>query len=194
MISIFAVWPNDTGEKIYTMLGAAASEGCDGRDAGKARRAQGFTPDIKATAFKSHALVPTLVPRSPQRVVNQAGRRLLPLDGNAQGGDGQFRPHVIAHCPANNFAGEKIEHGGQIEPPSEVGTQVMEAKPNLIGPRGGEVLAGPVGGNRQIAIAVRGADLEPPRRGCPHALAAHEAFDAVTPRRISLAPVSYTHL
>jgi hypothetical protein len=117
MISIFAVWPNDTGEKIYTMLGAAASEGCDGRDAGKARRAQGFTPDIKATAFKSHALVSTLVPRSPQRVVNQAGRRLLPLDGNAQGGDGQFRPHVIAHCPANNFAGEKIDHGGQIEPP-----------------------------------------------------------------------------
>jgi hypothetical protein len=117
MISIFAVWPNDTGEKIYTMLGAAASEGCDGRDAGKARRAQGFTPDIKATAFKSHALVSTLVPRSPQRVVNQAGRRLLPLDGNAQGGDGQFRSHVIAHCPANNFAGEKIEHGGQIEPP-----------------------------------------------------------------------------
>src|ERR1019366_10724229 len=42
--------------------------------------------------------------------------------------------------------------------------------------------------NRQIVTAVRRADLEPPRRCCPHALAAHEAFDAATPRRISLAP------
>jgi hypothetical protein len=34
------------------------------------------------------------------RMVNEALRRFLPLDGHGQGRDSQFRPHVIAHCPA----------------------------------------------------------------------------------------------
>src|SRR5450631_1226925 len=50
-------------------------------------------------------------------MVDQAGRRLLPLDGHGQGCDGQFRPHVVTHRPADDFAGEEIEHDGQIEPP-----------------------------------------------------------------------------
>ena len=50
-------------------------------------------------------------------MVDQRGRRLLPLDGHGQGCDGQFRPHVATHRPADDFAGEEIEHDGQIEPP-----------------------------------------------------------------------------
>jgi hypothetical protein len=48
-------------------------------------------------------------------MVSQAGRRLLPLDGHGQGCDSQFRPHVVTHRPADDFAGEEIEHHGQIE-------------------------------------------------------------------------------
>ena len=50
-------------------------------------------------------------------MMDQAGRRLLPLDGHGQGRNGQFRPHVVTHRPADDFAGEEIEHDGQIEPP-----------------------------------------------------------------------------
>ena len=55
-------------------------------------------------------------------MVSEAGRRLLPLDGHGQGCDGQFCPHVVTHRPADDFAGEEIEHDGQIEPPASVGT------------------------------------------------------------------------
>jgi hypothetical protein len=48
-------------------------------------------------------------------MVSQARRRLLPLDGHGQGCDSQFRPHVVTHRPADDFAGEEIEHHGQIE-------------------------------------------------------------------------------
>jgi hypothetical protein len=48
-------------------------------------------------------------------MVDQARRRLLPLDGHGQGCDGQFGLHVVMHRPANDFAGEEIEHDGQIE-------------------------------------------------------------------------------
>jgi hypothetical protein len=54
-------------------------------------------------------------------MVDQAGRRLLPLDGHGQSRDGQFRPHVVTHRPADDFAGEEIEHNGQIEPLSPFG-------------------------------------------------------------------------
>ena len=97
-------------------------------------------------------------------MVDQAGRRLLPLDGHGQGCDGQFRPHVVTHRPADDFAGEEIEHDGQIEPPFGGWHAGDVGQPNLIRPAGGEVLAEPVGGNRQIVTAVRGADPEPPRR------------------------------
>jgi hypothetical protein len=45
-------------------------------------------------------------------MVDQARRRLLALDGHGQGCDGQFRPHVVTHRPADDFAGEEIEHDG----------------------------------------------------------------------------------
>ena len=49
-------------------------------------------------------------------MMDQARRRILPLDGHGQCCDRQFRPHVIAHRPADDLPGEKIEHDGQIEP------------------------------------------------------------------------------
>jgi hypothetical protein len=63
-------------------------------------------------------------------MVDQTGRRLLPLYGHGQGRDGQFRPHVAAHRPTNDFAGEKIAHGGQIEP-SFPGWHVGRCRRNL---------------------------------------------------------------
>ena len=69
-------------------------------------------------------------------MVDQRGRRLLPLDGHGQGCDGQFRPHVATHRPADDFAGEEIEHDGQIEPPF-LGWHVGDVgEPNLIGVNG----------------------------------------------------------
>src|SRR6202045_4572034 len=65
-------------------------------------------------------------------MVSEAGRRLLPLDGHGQGCDGQFCPHVVTHRPADDFAGEEIEHDGQIEPPF-LGWHVGDVgEPNLI--------------------------------------------------------------
>jgi len=59
-------------------------------------------------------------------MVDQSGRRLLPLDGHGQGYDGQFRPHVATHCPAGDFANEEVQYGGEIEPPI-LGWQAGEA-------------------------------------------------------------------
>ena len=119
-------------------------------------------------------------------MVSEAGRRLLPLDGHGQGRDGQFRPHVVTHRPADDFAGEEIEHDGQIEPPFP-GWHVGDVgEPNLIGPLGGEFLVEPVGGDRQVVMAVRGAHQKPPWRSCPDAVMMHEAFDAATARRLPI--------
>jgi len=122
-------------------------------------------------------------------MVDQAGWRLLPLDGHDQGCDGQFRPHVVTHRPADDFPGEEIEHDGQIEPPF-LGWHVGDVgEPNLIGPLGGEFLVEPVRGDRQIVMAVGGAYSESPRRYCPDALVTHEAFDAAT-KAVELSPGS----
>jgi len=59
-------------------------------------------------------------------------------------------------------------------------------EPNLIGPLSGEFLAKPVGGGRQIVMAVGGAYPKPPRRYRPNALMTHETFDAATARRVAL--------
>src|SRR3984893_6737098 len=75
---------------------------------------------------------------------------------------------------ADDFAGEEIEHDGQIEPPF-LGWHLGDVgEPNLIGPLGGEFLVEPVGGDRQIVMAVGGAYPEPPWRYCPDALVTHE--------------------
>jgi hypothetical protein len=73
---------------------------------------------------------------------------------------------VISHRPADDLFGKEIEHGGQIEPSFSGWLVSYVGQPNLIGPAGGEILAEPVGGNRQIVMAVRGACPEPPRRYC----------------------------
>jgi len=79
-------------------------------------------------------------------------------------------PHVATHRPADDFAGEEIEHDGQIEPPF-LGWHVGDVgEPNLIGPLGGEFLVEPVGGDRQIVMAVGGAYPKPPWRYCPDTL------------------------
>src|SRR6202045_3619101 len=117
-------------------------------------------------------------------MMDQAGQRLLPLDGHGQGRDGQFRPHVATHRPADDFAGEEIEHDGQIEPPF-FGWHVGDVgEPNLIGPLGGEFLVEPVWGDRQIVMAVGGAYPKPPWRYRSDALMTHEAFDAATAHHI----------
>ena len=81
----------------------------------------------------------------------------MPLDGHGQCCDRQFRPHVIAHRPADDLPGEKIEHDGQIEPAFRGWHISYVGKPDLIGPIGSEVLIEPVGGDRKIVAAVRGA-------------------------------------
>ena len=74
-------------------------------------------------------------------MMDEARRRLLALDGHGQGGDGQFRPHVIAHRPPDDLPGEKIEHDGKIEP-AFGGWHICDVgEPDLIGPLGGEVLS-----------------------------------------------------
>jgi hypothetical protein len=38
------------------------------------------------------------------------------LDCHGERGNGQFGPQVIAHGPADHFAGEQVEDHGQVEP------------------------------------------------------------------------------
>ena len=110
----------------------------------------------------------------------------MPLDGHGQGCDGQVCPHVVTHRPADDFAGEEIEHDGQIEPPF-LGWHIGDVgEPNLIGLPGGEFLVEPVGGDRQVVMAVRSAHPKPPWRSCPDAVMMHEAFDAATARRLPI--------
>ena len=81
----------------------------------------------------------------------------MALDGHGQGRDSQFSSHVVTHRPSNNLPGEKIEHDSQIEPAFRGWHISYVGKPDLIGPIGSEVLIEPVGGDRKIVAAVRGA-------------------------------------
>jgi hypothetical protein len=90
-------------------------------------------------------------------VVDEARRRLLLLDGHGQGRDGQFSPQVIAHRRANDLPGEEIKHDSQIEPTLPGWHIGYIGEPYLIGAFGGEFLTEPVGGDRKIVAAVRGA-------------------------------------
>jgi hypothetical protein len=64
---------------------------------------------------------------------------------------------VIAHCPANDLPGEEIKHDSQIEPTLPGWHIRYIGEPYLIGAFGGEFLTEPVGGDRKIVAAVRGA-------------------------------------
>ena len=118
------------------------------------------------------------------RMMDEARRRLLALDGHGQSRDGQFCPHVIAHCPANDLPREKIEHDSQIKPAFS-GLDISKiSEPDLIWASGNEVLIEPVGGDRQIMMAVRGAYPETPRHYCLDTVMAHEAFNTATARHV----------
>src|SRR5450631_1618745 len=117
-------------------------------------------------------------------MMDQAGRRLLPLDGHCQSRDRQIRPHVVTHRPADDLPCEKIEHDSQIEP-SFLGWDIgYVSKPDLIRPLGGEFLGEPVGGNGPIVAAVGGACPEPARSYCLDTVMAHEPRDPATARRV----------
>jgi len=90
----------------------------------------------------------------------------LPLDRHGQSGDGQFRPHVVTHRPANDISCEEIEDDSQIEPAFRGWHIGYIGEPYLIGPFGNEVLIEPVGGDRKIVIAIGDTYPEPPRRPC----------------------------
>jgi hypothetical protein len=112
------------------------------------------------------------------RMMNEARRRFLPLDGHGKRCDGQFSPHVITHRPANDLPGEEIKHDSQIEPAFGGWHIAYIGEPDLVRPRSGKILSQPVGGNRKTVAAVRGAWSKPPRRYCPYAVMTHEPFDA----------------
>jgi hypothetical protein len=111
-------------------------------------------------------------------MVDQTGRRLLPLDGHHQGRSGQFHPHVVPHRPANNLPGAKIEHGRQVEPAFTGWHAGNIGEPDLIGPFDSEIAVEPVGGNGPIVMAVRGTHPEPPLGLCLDAMMTHEPFNA----------------
>ena len=117
-------------------------------------------------------------------MMDQAGRRLLPLDGHGQCRDRQIRPHVVTHRPADDLPCEKIEHDSQIEP-SFLGWDIGDvSEPDLIRPLGDEFLGEPVGGNGPIMAAVCGACSEPARRYCLDTVMAHEPLNPATARRV----------
>jgi hypothetical protein len=74
------------------------------------------------------------------RMMNEARRRFLPLDGHGKRCDGQFSPHVITHRPANDLPGEEIKHDSQIEPTLSGWHIAYIGEPYLIGAFGGESL------------------------------------------------------
>jgi len=96
--------------------------------------------------------------------MDEAGRRLLALDGHGQGRDSQFRPHMVTHRPANDLPGEKIEHDSQMEPAFGGWHIAYIGEPHLIWAFGGEFPGEPVGGNGPIMAAVGGACPEPAPR------------------------------
>ena len=118
-------------------------------------------------------------------MVDQAERWLLPLDGHGQGCDGQVRPHVVTHRPANDLSGGKIEHDSQIEP-TFLGWDIgYVSKPDLIRPLGGEFLGEPVGGNGPILAAAGGACPEPARRYFLDTVMTHEMLQYEQPESLA---------
>jgi hypothetical protein len=106
-------------------------------------------------------------------MVDEPGRRLLPLYGHGEGGDGQFRPHVVTHRPSNNFAGEEIAHGGQIKPPFGGGHVGAVGQPNLMRPCCHKGLFEQIRRDRQVVMAVCGA----PPKLASHACLYKSGFD-----------------
>jgi hypothetical protein len=84
--------------------------------------------------------------------MNQPRRRPLSLDGHLERIEGDLHVQRRAHAPADDVAGEEVEHGGQVQP-AVAGRDVGEiGQPDLVRRLGGEVVAEPI---RRDRIAVK---------------------------------------
>ena len=72
-------------------------------------------------------------------MMNEARSRASSLNCHGERRDGEFGTHVIAHGPADHFAGEQVEDSqpGRASP-RRSGRDI--GQPDLIGPVGNEVL------------------------------------------------------
>jgi hypothetical protein len=163
-----------------------------GFDRAKAAFHRGIVPTISLPAhgldhpgcIEDLAVIGSGVLAAAIGMMDQAWRRLLPLDGHGQCRDRQIRPHVVTHRPADDLPCEKIEHDSQIEP-SFLGWDIGDvSEPDSIRPLGDEFLGEPVGGNGPIMAAVGGACSEPARRYCLDTVMAHEPLNPATARRV----------
>ena len=82
------------------------------------------------------------------------------------------------------FAGEEIEHDGQIEPTFGGWHAGDVGEPNLIRSCRHEGLFEQIRRDRQVVMAVRGAHPNLSSHSCPDAVMTHEAFDAATAHHI----------
>jgi hypothetical protein len=85
--------------------------------------------------------------------------------------------HVLAHRPADHFAGEQVEDHGQVEP-ALGGRDIGDVgQPNVIGSVRDKALVQQVFRHRQRMLAVSRADAKAARRPCPDAVLTHEPGD-----------------
>jgi hypothetical protein len=102
------------------------------------------------------------------------------LDCHGERRDGEFGTQVIAHGPADHFAGEQVEDHGQVEPALASRDIGDIGQPDLIGSVGDKVLVQQVFRHRQGMLAVGGADAKAAWRPRPDAVLAHDPCDPLT--------------
>jgi hypothetical protein len=109
--------------------------------------------------------------------MNQPRRRPLSLDGHLERIEGDLHVQRRAHAPADDVAGEEVEHGGQVQP-AVAGRDVGEiGQPDLVRRLGGEVVAEPIRRD-WIAVAVVGRAHTPGQgRQAPQAGPTHQPLD-----------------
>jgi hypothetical protein len=113
-------------------------------------------------------------------MADEAFGRLLPLRGHHQGGQRQLGTHMVAHRPADDFAGRQVEYGSEIQP-SLTGRDVGDvSEPDAIGCPGNELLLQQVRRDRKMVAAVGRTRLEPATRQRADAVAPHQSRDAAT--------------
>ena len=110
------------------------------------------------------------------------------LDCHGQRGDCEFGAQVIAHGPADHFAGEQVEDHGQVEP-TLAGRDVGDiGQPDLIGPVGDKILLEQVCRHREGMLAVGCAHAIAARRPRPDTMLAHDPFDPLAADGLALGP------
>ena len=110
-------------------------------------------------------------------MMDQAFGRALALDGHHQGRACQLGAHVVAHRPADNFAGTEIQHCGEVKPALAGGDIGDVRKPLFIGPEGPEVPVEQVVSNREVMQAVRRGDAEFSSGDGEYVIVPHAFFD-----------------